>query len=352
MLVLKALPFRTTARPREIDIERGPFEQQRLIPSLTVLQSMKATGLSSKPGFPLYSHFRISSVGIMIVGIAWIDFVIPPEGVYAPRGNNAKEWCRTQSSRRRVVGGERRRARAGMADDDERRLSFPPPAPLHSPGEEIDGSRLLGEIVRTLEATNPEAAAPLAASQSRDALDSHCERPKRDELRIPLEGVTFSSETVGGGGAGSGGGNGGGSRDEPRAAVTPFTRESAKRAGSRGAQMVREFGFMPRRRLSVEDGARLPRKYEPFPPKLYGRPLEEIDNFIYDESIKWPSSSQIRKPEQVAEVAVESRQAATCCPPIPVTDMYTLIHIHTTEPLILSLYWELFAIAKLSLCLI
>lgn len=65
--------------------------------------------------------------------------------------------------------------------------------------------------------------------------------------------------------------------------MTPFTRESARRAGSRGAQLVREFGFMPRRRLSVEDGARLPRKYEPFPPKLYGRPLEEIDNFIYDE---------------------------------------------------------------------
>lgn len=165
--------------------------------------------------------------------------------------------------------------RLGM-DEDERRLSFPPPAPLNSPGEEIDGSRLLGEIVRTLEATNPEAAAPLVASQSRDALDTECEKPRRDELRIPLEGVTFSCESGGGGGSGGG-------RDEPRAAVTPFTRESARRAGSRGAQLVREFGFMPRRRLSVEDGARLPRKYEPFPPKLYGRPLEEIDNFIYDE---------------------------------------------------------------------
>ncbi|CAG4947671.1 unnamed protein product [Colias eurytheme] len=155
--------------------------------------------------------------------------------------------------------------------EDERRLSFPPPAPLHSPGEEIDGSRLLGEIVRTLEATNPEAAAPLAASQSKDALDTECENPKprREELRIPLD-VTFSEPPPG-------------RSDEPRAVVTPFTRESAKRAGSRGAQLVREFGFMPRRRLSVEDGARLPRKYEPFPPKLYGRPLEEIDNFIYDE---------------------------------------------------------------------
>ncbi|XP_050352376.1 sodium channel protein 60E-like [Nymphalis io] len=154
-------------------------------------------------------------------------------------------------------------------EEDERRLSFPPPAPLHSPGEEIDGSRLLGEIVRTLEATNPEAVAPLVASQSRDALDAEEEKPRREELRIPLD-VTFS-ESVG-------------RSDEPRAVVTPFTRESAKRAGSRGAQLVREFGFMPRRRLSVEDGARLPRKYEPFPPKLYGRPLEEIDNFIYDET--------------------------------------------------------------------
>lgn len=178
-------------------------------------------------------------------------------------------------------------------EEDERRLSFPPPAPLHSPGEEIDGSRLLGEIVRTLEATNPEVAAPLVASQSRDALDAagagvdggasgtatgagEGDRPRRDDLRIPLEGVTFASDASGGGVGGSG-------RDEPRAAVTPFTRESARRAGSRGAQLVREFGFMPRRRLSVEDGARLPRKYEPFPPKLYGRPLEEIDNFIYDE---------------------------------------------------------------------
>uniref|UniRef100_A0A2A4J5W1 Uncharacterized protein n=1 Tax=Heliothis virescens TaxID=7102 RepID=A0A2A4J5W1_HELVI len=158
-------------------------------------------------------------------------------------------------------------------EEDERRLSFPPPAPLNSPGEEIDGSRLLGEIVRTLEATNPEAAAPLVASQSRDALHVEGEKPRRDELRIPLEGVTFAHES----------GVGGGERDGPRAAVTPFTRESARRAGSRGAQLVREFGFMPRRRLSVEDGARLPRKYEPFPPKLYGRPLEEIDNFIYDE---------------------------------------------------------------------
>lgn len=34
---------------------------------------------------------------------------------------------------------------------------------------------------------------------------------------------------------------------------------------------------------SVEDGSLLPKKYEPFPQHMYGRPLEEIDTFIYEE---------------------------------------------------------------------
>lgn len=189
---------------------------------------------------------------------------------------------RANSGRRQAALGRRDGpgARVASMEEDERRLSFGPPAPLNSPGEEIDGSRLLGEIVRTLEATNPEAAAPLAASQSRDELAEAAERPRRDELRIPLD-VTFAEPAAGR--EGRDGRDARDGREEPRALVTPFTRESARRAGSRGAQLVREFGFMPRRRLSVEDGARLPRKYEPFPPNLYGRPLEEIDNFIYDE---------------------------------------------------------------------
>jgi hypothetical protein len=48
-------------------------------------------------------------------------------------------------------------------------------------------------------------------------------------------------------------------------------------------QLVKEYGFQPRRKLSVQDGAVLPGKFEPFPSRLYGRPLEEIDSFIYDE---------------------------------------------------------------------
>lgn len=65
--------------------------------------------------------------------------------------------------------------------------------------------------------------------------------------------------------------------------MKPFTKESLEKLQRKTVQLVREYGFQPRRKLSVEDGSRLPSKFEPFPPKFYGRPLEEIDNFIYDE---------------------------------------------------------------------
>ncbi|XP_067217369.1 sodium channel protein 60E isoform X2 [Linepithema humile] len=66
--------------------------------------------------------------------------------------------------------------------------------------------------------------------------------------------------------------------------VKPFTRESLDRLENKTVQLVREYGFQPKRKMSVEDGAVLPHKFEPFPSDLYGRPLEEIDNFIYDET--------------------------------------------------------------------
>lgn len=74
-----------------------------------------------------------------------------------------------------------------------------------------------------------------------------------------------------------------GSSKQIKAQVKPFTKESLDRLENKTVQLVREYGFQPRRKLSVEDGSVLPGKYEPFPSKLYGRPLEEIDNFIYDE---------------------------------------------------------------------
>lgn len=78
-----------------------------------------------------------------------------------------------------------------------------------------------------------------------------------------------------------------------KAQVKPFTKESIERLEKKTIQLVREYGFQPRRKLSVEDGSRLPAKYEPFPSRLYGRPLEEIDNFIYDEVIAGLTKSKV-----------------------------------------------------------
>ena len=35
--------------------------------------------------------------------------------------------------------------------------------------------------------------------------------------------------------------------------------------------------------MCAEDGAELPAKFEPFPPELLGRPVEEIDQFVYEK---------------------------------------------------------------------
>lgn len=65
--------------------------------------------------------------------------------------------------------------------------------------------------------------------------------------------------------------------------MVEYTEKSQDKHESRHIQMVREYGFNPRSKVSVEDGAMLPRKFEPFPADMYGKPLEEIDNFIYEE---------------------------------------------------------------------
>ncbi|XP_061500103.1 sodium channel protein 60E isoform X4 [Anopheles gambiae] len=66
--------------------------------------------------------------------------------------------------------------------------------------------------------------------------------------------------------------------------VVAYTEKSQDKHESRHIQLVREYGFHPRSKVQVEDGALLPRKFEPFPKDMYGRPLEEIDNFIYEET--------------------------------------------------------------------
>lgn len=65
--------------------------------------------------------------------------------------------------------------------------------------------------------------------------------------------------------------------------VVAYTQRSQIKHETRHIQLVREYGFHPRNKATVEDGDVLPRKFEPFPENMYGRPLEEIDHFIYEE---------------------------------------------------------------------
>lgn len=68
-----------------------------------------------------------------------------------------------------------------------------------------------------------------------------------------------------------------------REQVVAYTEKSQVKHENRHIQLVREYGFHPRTKASVTDGSVLPRKFEPFPENMYGRPLEEIDTFIYEE---------------------------------------------------------------------
>lgn len=65
--------------------------------------------------------------------------------------------------------------------------------------------------------------------------------------------------------------------------VVEYTEKSQDKHETRHVQLVREYGFHPRSKVQVVDGALLPRKFEPFPEDMYGRPLEEIDSCIYEE---------------------------------------------------------------------
>lgn len=67
------------------------------------------------------------------------------------------------------------------------------------------------------------------------------------------------------------------------AKIVAYSERTQERNESRQIQLIREYGFNPRSKVQVEDGALLPRKFEPFPDNMYGKPLEEIDQFIYEE---------------------------------------------------------------------
>ena len=65
--------------------------------------------------------------------------------------------------------------------------------------------------------------------------------------------------------------------------VHPFTRESLEKINLRTSNLIRDYGFLPRRAPTLIDGAQLPAKYEPFPADLLGKPVEELDQYVYDK---------------------------------------------------------------------
>lgn len=83
--------------------------------------------------------------------------------------------------------------------------------------------------------------------------------------------------------SGSAGGSYGSSHRRTSPSLKPFTQESLERLETRTSSVIRDYGFLPRRTPTVVDGGLLPNKYEPFPRYMYGRPLEEIDHFIFEE---------------------------------------------------------------------
>jgi hypothetical protein len=64
----------------------------------------------------------------------------------------------------------------------------------------------------------------------------------------------------------------------------PFTKESLEKINLRTSNLIRDYGFLPKRKPNLLDGAELPAKYEPFPPELLGKPIEEIDQYVYEKT--------------------------------------------------------------------
>jgi hypothetical protein len=70
--------------------------------------------------------------------------------------------------------------------------------------------------------------------------------------------------------------------------VRPFTRESLEKINLRTSNLIRDYGFLPKRSPHLLDGAQLPPKFEPFPTELLGKPVEELDQYVYEKVGKYP----------------------------------------------------------------
>lgn len=156
--------------------------------------------------------------------------------------------------------------------------------PLNDPYEVTNNNPSSPQVVNlTSDATVTFINNPNVADDNEMQHDHCCSNG--DHSSQSSGGSAEDSQTKNGDKSDNGGenGSGGSGSSGGKVQVKPFTKKSLDRLENKTVQLVREYGFQPRRKLSVQDGSILPGKYEPFPKSLYGRPLEEIDNFIYDE---------------------------------------------------------------------
>ena len=65
--------------------------------------------------------------------------------------------------------------------------------------------------------------------------------------------------------------------------VRSFTKESLEKINLRTSNLIRDYGFLPKRQPHLLDGAQLPPKFEPFPSELLGKPVEELDQYVYEK---------------------------------------------------------------------
>ena len=95
----------------------------------------------------------------------------------------------------------------------------------------------------------------------------------------------YGGSQYGGSPNGSGSPGQDGRMAKPRIAweVRPFTKESLEKINLRTSNLIRDYGFLPRRQPNLLDGAQLPAKFEPFPPELLGKPVEELDQYVYEK---------------------------------------------------------------------
>uniref|UniRef100_T1JK91 Uncharacterized protein n=1 Tax=Strigamia maritima TaxID=126957 RepID=T1JK91_STRMM len=62
-----------------------------------------------------------------------------------------------------------------------------------------------------------------------------------------------------------------------------FSSASLAKYEEQKKKVISEYGFLPKRSPTIKDGSVLPRRFEPVSPYFYGKPIEEIENGIYEK---------------------------------------------------------------------